>query len=222
MADATGYSFPSGHSANASSFFGGLAMKKVKTICLVIIFAATCGIVCGLFSIFSDSTDISSMVIYEDSFGFTPDGGEYQELSGDYSADFELRLDGVYTTAYTVDGGYYGLVLNMGAGEAEIEVDGETVYSGSTPSGENILGAGGISFAVLAEGSPKKIVIKTRYTDPMNWMCPAALSIVSSDVLEKSTAAIVTSSAIFAGISGICFIIAIGLLLMSIYFSSPD
>lgn len=28
MADATGYSFPSGHSANASSFFGGLAMKK--------------------------------------------------------------------------------------------------------------------------------------------------------------------------------------------------
>lgn len=28
IADATGYSFPSGHSANASSFFGGLAMKK--------------------------------------------------------------------------------------------------------------------------------------------------------------------------------------------------
>ena len=30
MADATGYSFPSGHSANASSFFGGLAMKKKR------------------------------------------------------------------------------------------------------------------------------------------------------------------------------------------------
>ncbi len=30
MADATGYSFPSGHSANASSFFGGLAMKKSR------------------------------------------------------------------------------------------------------------------------------------------------------------------------------------------------
>lgn len=28
MADATGYSFPSGHSANASSFFGGLASEK--------------------------------------------------------------------------------------------------------------------------------------------------------------------------------------------------
>lgn len=96
------------------------------------------------------------MVIYEESFGFTPDGGEYRELSEDYAADFELRLDGVYTTTYTVDGGYYSLVLNMGAGEAEIEVDGETVYSGSTPEGENILGAGGISFSVLADGSPKK------------------------------------------------------------------
>ena len=30
MADATGYSFPSGHSANASAFFGGLAMKKER------------------------------------------------------------------------------------------------------------------------------------------------------------------------------------------------
>ncbi len=28
MADATGYSFPSGHSANAASFFGGLTLKK--------------------------------------------------------------------------------------------------------------------------------------------------------------------------------------------------
>ncbi len=28
MADATGYSFPSGHSANATSFFGGLAINK--------------------------------------------------------------------------------------------------------------------------------------------------------------------------------------------------
>ena len=199
-----------------------MSMKKVKTICLVIIFAAACGIVCGLFSVFSDTTDISSMVIYEESFGFTPDGGEYQPLGTDYRDNFELRLDGVYTTAYTVDGGYYSLVLNMGAGEAEIEVDGETVYSGSTPAGESILGAGGISFSVLADSSPKKIVIKARYTDPTNRMCPAAVSVVSSNELEKSTAAIVTSSAVFAGISGICFIIAIGLLLMSIYFSSPE
>lgn len=31
LADATGYSFPSGHSANSSSVFGGLAMKKGRS-----------------------------------------------------------------------------------------------------------------------------------------------------------------------------------------------
>lgn len=213
------HEFPACHAFSLNTV---MSMKKVKTICLVIIFAAACGIVCGLFSVFSDTTDISSMVIYEESFGFTPDGGEYQEFPKDYVADFELRLDGVYTTTYTVDGGYYSLALNIGAGEAEIEVDGETVYSGSTPAGENILGAGGISFAVLAEDSPKEIVIKARYTDPMNWICPASVLVVTSNELERSIASVVTYSAIFAGISGICFIIAIGLLLMSIYFSSPD
>ncbi len=37
MADATGYSFPSGHSANATSFFGGLAVKKGRNIAIKVI-----------------------------------------------------------------------------------------------------------------------------------------------------------------------------------------
>lgn len=37
IADATGYSFPSGHSANAASFFGGLTLKKGRNIIIKVI-----------------------------------------------------------------------------------------------------------------------------------------------------------------------------------------
>lgn len=197
-------------------------MNKVKIFILITVFIGVLAAVGGLFSLYSDNSDISSNLLCEASVSFIPDDGEEYIIPSDKLYEHEIRSDGVYVTVYEVDGVFKTLSLNMGAGEVEIDVDGETVFFGAVPSRENIQSPAGIDFSVNTVEKAKTIVVKARYTDPNNYIFPVMIFVSNSAERDLQIAKMVTPGAILAGISGICFIIAIGLLLMSIYFSSPD
>lgn len=198
-------------------------MNKIKTTILITVFIIACVAICGLFSLFSNNSDMAPSILPQTSLGFVSDTGETVDFSGEDIYEHSVRTDGVYTLEYTVSGEYKTLVLSMGAGEAEIFVNGECVYSGNMPDGQNLTGPNGISFSVNPQNSEDMdIVIKTRYTDPYNYIFPALLQVNMSVERDVYLARLVTPTAILAGISGICFLLSVGMFLMSIYYSNPD
>lgn len=198
-------------------------MKKVKIFILVTIFIAACIAVSGLFSFFSNITDLSDEILKETSVSFIPDDGSGEvTIPLDEVYEHQVRSDGVYKITYTVDGDFKTLSFNMGAGEAQIDVDGETVFSGAVPDGQNISDPAGINFSVPMLENEKKITVTARYTDLLDYIFPAIIIVSDSASKDLRIAQSVSPSAILAGISGICFLLAVGLFLMSIYFSPTD
>ncbi len=173
--------------------------------------------------VFSNTSDVYNDILDETVFSFIPDDGSGETvIPSDKIYEQEIRFDGVYKTVYVIDGDFKTLSISMGAGEAEITVDGETVFSGAVPSGQNISNPSGIDISVSPLENEKTVTVKVRYTDPQNYIFPIIISVSNSVAHDLQVARITTPSAIFAGISGICFLLTIGLFLMSIYFSSPD
>lgn len=200
-----------------------ISVKKTKIFILITVFIAACAAVGGLFSLFSDSSDISGGVLYEKSVSFIPDdGGAETVIPSDRLYEQDIRFDGVYKTVYVIDGDFKALSMCMGAGEAEIDVDGETVFSGGVPNGKNISSPTGIEFSVFPLDGEKALTVKARYSDPNNYIFPIMIYVTDSAAEDLLIAKTVAPSAILAGISGMCFLLAIGLFLMSIYYSSPN
>ena len=199
-------------------------MKKIKNIILITVSIIAIVTVCGLFSVFSDNTDVSSRVVGLASLSFTSDGGESYEMTEEDAYSSGVRLDGVYTFDFVYDEADYGtLTMNMGEGEAEIYVNGNAVFGGNVPSGEGIIGPSGIVFSVVgADNGRYDVTVKARYSNADNYIFPALLTVDTTEEYINTVAEIITPSGVFAGMSGICFLIAVGLFLMSIYYSKPD
>ena len=198
-------------------------MNKIKIAILITVFIAACVAVGGLFSLFSNPTDISDETLTETEVSFIPDDGSGETvIPKDEIYNSEIRFDGVYSTVYSVDGDLKTLNLYMGAGEAEIIVDGETVFSGAVPNGQNISSPSGVDFSVFPLDGAKTVTVRARYTDPQNYIFPVMIYVTNSFSHDLSVAKMATAPAILAGVSGICFLLAVGLFLMSIYFSNTD
>lgn len=200
-------------------------MQKRKYITIILVFILCCLFIVTLFYPFTKIPSIADSQIPEDRITFTPDDGT-GTIDVSLEAGSQPRLDGVYTSYYTVpilENGYFpDLSFVFGIGEVEISVDGNVLFAGRTDGAEAISSPSNISFSIASEGTEKTMVAKVRYTDPEFFILPGIALINDIQQEEKRSAAITNTAAIPAGIAGISFLIVAGLFLMSLAIPPAD
>ena len=200
-------------------------MRKTRNILLSAVFLVICCLMIALFTVFTlDSPTLDEEWLSEESCIFTADSGETTEVRiGDELGD--ARTDGYYTSVFrftpypnTVS----ELTFMMGNGDAEITLNGRTLFSGHVGS-DGVPGASpSVNFTAEPEAGENVITAVYRYTDTAAYIYPALLINSNSDASERRLAAATNSSAILAGISGIAFVITAALFLLSIAFEHTD